>query len=334
MKNTPLHLLTREDKIKLTNSFRDSFHRKDQLLLPDDEFYPTIYEKKDIEKVSKKICVWLGIKPHTLHFLCNDELPDGYIETNKKHCINLTTKSRNNPLVAAAIIARGCMVYYLYRKDYTGDSELIEIGLIELGLGLLVLNAIDSGSNLRDRFYRTIPIKHRLQIDDSVLSYFGCEEYIRLFSKYISRNELDHRIIVEHLTPWVRKHTDIHITTSTKLKEQDFVALQIHKRSINRQKIFGLGLLIITLLTPGIFFWQKRPHGLPITIQRQKEDIEVLEAAYQSCENSLQYKKDTYDMTDFFMIRQIDAHLGRCKSIRNKHDHSVKIYNSQVANYE
>jgi hypothetical protein len=330
---TPIHLLTREDKLKLLSSFNSSFHRKDELLLPDDEVYPNQVANNYVEKVGKKICVWLGVKPRSLKFTNDENSLNGFTENSGKYMINIRPNENHNTLESAAIIARSCVAYFLVRNGYQADDELIEIGLIELGLGIFVINTLDSGSGLFTSIYRTFPIKHSPKVNSAILSYFSPTEFIRHFSAYVSRNELDHRAIMEHLMPWGQKLVHLSLDASGKLLEPDYVILGRRNRAQNRLKIIGIGALLLTIIVPGVFFWQYRPKTITISAQKHKDDIEVLAAAYQACENSLGYKQKQYDLSDIFMIRQIDAQLSRCQSLRNRHDHLVKIYNQEVSEY-
>lgn len=321
---------TREDKLKLVNNLQKTFHHKNELLLPDSELYPMSFDNDSLTRAGKKICVWLGVKPHNLKFEINDSETVGYHSKDGTNIITIDSKLSASPFVASAVVAKSCISYFFNRKRVEYDTELLELASVELGLGLLFVNSFNSSGELGSKIKRTLTIRRHPYVSDSVLSHFSPQEYARLVENYIGKNQLGYRSVTEHMLPWAVPYLHLRDKNIKILRPTDYSRRVQKDLSALRIKAALLAVLLVSSLALGTFLWQNQPKKLSTILQSQKEDIEVLEKSYKACMDSARYKQEKYDDKDLFLIRQLDAHILRCTSIRNSHDYMVKQYNNEL----
>lgn len=321
---------TREDKLALINALQDSFSHKGELLLPDEEFYPEKFDDKNLALASKKILMWLEQKPHDLNFIISDENFIGYRNNSDGQAITLSKKVSTSPFTGAAVIARACLEYFLAKKNIPLDDELVELALIEFGLGVLTINSFDSDKSLASSINRLVPLSKKPRVNPNVLMYFSPLDFAKLFEKYINTNMLGYRSVVEHVLPWVTRFLNSRDAHMKILRYADYSQEARKKLLTLRAKAALLAFTTLSVSIFGLFLWQQQPRQLPQNLQSQKEDIEVLEKAYRVCIDSARDKQMHYDKSDVFLMRQLDSHMARCASIRNTHDYRVRTYNKEL----
>lgn len=316
MKN-PSSPITTEEKLALANDIKRTFHRKSELLLPDDELYPKVINDASINRAAKKILVWLGVKPKTAAFTSakntdnNFPIPQDFLD---------------NPYELAGFLALACVRKLLDKKSIAYDAELEELLIIELGLGMLIVNTIGSSNDARQKTRRILGLSPN---NSHLLRYYSANEFMRRFRDYITLNELHPAPVYEHTTPWGQRLLLLpHITPK---KEEPYVVSSNKQLQTVRQKIIGVivcGILMVSLFGA---VYSQRSRSLSPELQSQKEVIETLNVAHSKCQETLRTKARTYDSNDIFMDRQLDAHASRCTSIKNKHDFYVRDYNQKLA---
>lgn len=320
--------ITAEEKLTTVLSLQKKFHRQGELLLPDEGFYVETISERDLENSVKKILVWLGVKPTSVEFHITST-KSGYFVNDGVRQICLADNHTSNSFVATAIVARACICYLLDKKKISLAPEIIEQSLIELGLGLIILNAIDNDAirtftNHRSRFYTP-------QISSEVLNYFSINEFLLKFTNYIRTNELPLKVIHEHTLPWVENLLPEIIEPRSSLHYEPYVIQAKNKQRTKQVKFVEILVCLIILTTIFGVLYSKLPRKLSPDLQTQKDTIETLNLAYNKCMDSLREKQATYNDNDFFLIRQLDAQLSRCTSIKNNHDFQVNDYNHKLS---
>ncbi|MCA9332953.1 hypothetical protein KDA00_03700 [Candidatus Saccharibacteria bacterium] len=331
MKYTP-QTVTSEEKRAIILSLRQKFHRNGELLLPDNELYPQAFTPEKLELATKKILVWLGSKPRNVTTKI-DKSRDSYFEYDRNTIvISFNDKHASKPIIGVAILSKMCVAILFEKKKIRYDDELIESALIELGLGLLVINSIDSDDDIRQKLSRILGLK-QMNISKDILSHYSPNEFVRLFSSYISMEALPNSVVIEHTFPWNQPL----IEDSNKPSNYRFEKYVINEKDNLTQSRIKFGLVvtaIISIAILAVFLFNEKPKNLTAELQIKKENIEVLNFAYQKCKSSLAKKENEYPTGDFEMQRILELHNSRCISIKNKHDYLVREYNLALKNEE
>lgn len=324
-----MYYLTEDEKAKLYGSVFGNFDRAGQLMLPDAEIYPQTIDEKSLEKIAKKIFVWMGCKPRNLNYLISNRYSGFEIIEGKKY-INLNYNDTGT-FVAAPMIARSCITYQANIKKINLDAETIDHALIDLGFGQLVLNSISSSSDISSRLNRIV---HYRLGHSPALKVLTTKDFLIKYRGFIYRNGLSKKTILEHSTPWGKNHLNLHYTEPGKLNNEEFVILSRKSVSYDQLRLMGytfLGLIIIILVGTLISLTPKR---LSRELQAQKAMISTLEDDYRSCMTEYVENKKNADENDIFTKRQLESERNHCESFKNQHDYYLQEYNTKVDQLE
>ncbi len=319
--------LTREDRVKIIDTLRAASQHRGELLLPDDELYPTVFDAQKLEIAGKKILVWLGVKPRNLTF--EIAATSGFDSLKIPPTISLTPTSAVHCFSGTALLAKACLEYFFYRNNQAYDEELLELASIEFGLGLIFINSINSGPGFRDRINRIITTR-KPSVDVQILSYHSIEEYVRLFRDFTSVHELHPKVIWEHTLPWAKRYGINPHNVIGQFQEESYVKATYRQRRHDQIKVVGLASTIALVLLFVSFLYVQVPKKLTVDLQAQKEKIELLRQSYQACSNSIETTRDSQTTSDIFAVQQLDSEISRCNSLRNKHDYEVRDFNTKL----
>jgi hypothetical protein len=302
--------------------FYANFTHKGELLLPDNEIYPSLIDEKSIEKTAKKIFYWTGHKPSNLKY----KLDPGESEyRDRKIIINASLSEYE----VAAIISRQCIEHIFSVNKIDATPEMIDLALIELGLGIIVINSFGSKNSFQNKIGGLAGIK---QIQPDALSSLSTKEFSRRFEEYIEENELDNKVIIEHLLPWAISYLDIKAKGPGKINYEDYVKSSRHEQLVSQIKIGGvLFCLTLTFALLMLLYLQRTPE-VPKELELAKVKINELRESFIECTDELKEKQKQYNTDDIYMVRQLDAKVNECESIKNKYDFQVQELDKLIAN--
>lgn len=312
----PVELLTQADKISRLEEIFIKYRHKTDIFLPDENFYNEISSPDDAKLLADKIFRWLGIKHRSLDIRIDPAQDQLVVYTRKSgsSTINLGWRVLNDPFLCGAALAHGITHHLLLSRaklhlESSEENEaLTDLGTIYSGLGVLILNGFSSGSD--------------------ALGSMAQANYIAECLDYFE----ERRIVKSLWQPYVLPSVISNVVPD-KLPIQNYsmaVRQQINKMTGNRTKTALVLMMIIILIGTSVFVYVKRPKNISAEMQSQKETIDILKIQYQQCIDTVEYKRQTRDLTDIFMQRNIEADQSRCTSLRNRYNYEVAQYNSKL----
>ncbi len=322
-----MNTLTKEEQTKILDDLFKAFHRRGELLLPDTELYPEVFDSKSIEQVAKKVFVWLGTKPKGLDYAIHAS-NSGYRKLSDSKHIYVPARYASKPYIGTAIIVKACLEHLLSIKKIRDNPEIVEEGLIELGFGLIIINSFDGDDSLRSRINLFL---HMFNAKTEALEVMSTHEFATKFTDFITTNKLDAKVILEHTVPRVKAYLPLKFHQPGKLMLEPYVQKESKARDVFRVKVMGFILCVVSVTIFFAYLYSMQPRRISVELQLQKDKIAVLRSSYVACTRSLKNKQDEYTKDDIFLDRQLDAHNSRCESIKNKHDFNVQEFNQKLS---
>jgi hypothetical protein len=315
-KTQQVELLTHADKIARLEEIFAAYHRKSDVFLPSDAFYAEITGPESLEAMASEIFAYLGMKHRSVEFHVDADTaePVAYHRHSGTSRIVLGWHALQDPLLAGSLVAHSIIHHLLEAraKINLGTSEeteaLTDLATIHSGLGILVMNGI---ADKRSSLGSMAPANYLAE----------CLDYFK-----------EHRVVPSVWQPYVNPEI-IALHGDRPLPKRRYRAI-IRKR-IDQHARYRKNLMVgssLTALFLGIigFAILSGPQYLSAEMQAQKDTIDLLRLQHRECEETVQRKERTWDTSDIFMQRRIDADKTRCTSLRNRYNYEVARYNEQL----
>lgn len=313
---TSTELLTLPDKIQQLEAVFAKYHLKHDVFLPSDKFYADVTGPESLEAKAQEIFSFLGMKHRSVEFHID---PDSeqlivYRWHGGHSQITLGWQCQDDALLAGAALAHAIVHHLLHVRaklslsPAENNEELTDLGTIYAGLGVLILNGLNG--------------------NHSPLGSMAKANYIAECTDYFKARG----IVTSLWQPYVLPEVAAEITAGglPRHRYRHVIRRQLERRSSHKRQfaLAGLSLAIVASLL--IFQKLTTPKFLSAEMQNQKETIELLKVQHRECEETVNRKLTTWDTSDIFMMRQIDADKSRCASLRNRYNYEVNQYNSKL----
>lgn len=310
-----LSLVTHADKLRKLQAVLSKNRHKADLFLPDEVFYGERVSADDPERMADVLFRWLGVKHRSVHFTINTDQTEliRYKHTKNTSQVTLGASCLTDELLCGAAVAHAVVHHLLLARakislgHHEEDESLTDLGTIYAGFGLIILNSFES---------------------EAVLGSMGTQNYASEFLDYCS----DERIVANMWEPYVLPQVaKSFLTRDTKnVQVKSFITHRLRQRRSSRTKVLAvtasllLALLIVTIAS------LSKPDQLSPEMHEKRDTIAVLKAEIEHCQETVKRKQSTWDQSDIFIQRQIDADKTRCTSLLNRYNYEVNEYNSKL----
>jgi hypothetical protein len=314
-KTSPIVLLTHQAKLeKLQSIFAQNKHKSD-LFLPDENFYGKTVTVDDPERMADLLFKWLAIKHRSLtfHINPNQEQLVKYEHAKNIGKVYLGWHCLEDSLVCGAAVAHAIIHHLLIAraKIDLGEREeneaLTDFGTIHGGLGVLIINSFESkgalGSMAKANYLAEFLDYCREQrIVDAVWQPFVLPD--------VTAGHLQERSASSALSPFIR----------SRLKKSQ-------RRKL--KSVLSAAFILVFLAALTVVYLNK-PAPLSPELREKQDTIAVLKAEIVRCQDTVKRKEQTWDQTDIFIQRQIDADKTRCASLTSRYNYELSQYNSNL----
>ncbi|MBA3758022.1 hypothetical protein H0X10_00090 [Candidatus Saccharibacteria bacterium] len=309
-------LLTQTDKVVSLDKLFAKYRHTHDVFLPDETFYKAVTGPEDVEHMAGSIFKWLGIKHRSITFHIDpsqDQLVTVDVHKTSTRVV-VGWVNQIDPFICGASVAHAIVHHLLIcraKLDLGNDQEneeLADLGTIYLGLGIVVMNGFGSRTSVLGSMARTNYVAE-------CLDYFKDRNVVpSLWQPYvipsvIAQNTRNH-LPDNQYVPYIRTQRTTH---------------QTHKK---RLVIIGSMALVMTGLLVAVF--ATKPRYLSAEMQDQKESINLLKDQHKQCQDTVLRKRQTWDQSDIFILRQIEADQTRCTSLKNRYNYEVGQFNSRL----
>jgi hypothetical protein len=315
-KNPQVELLTHSDKTERLEEIFAAYHRKNDVFLPNDTFYADITGPESLGAMASAIFTYLGVKHRNVefHIDLDSTEPVAYQRHSGANRIVLGWRAMEDPLLAGSLVAHGIAHHLLISraKIHLDSNEEIEsftdLATIYAGLGILVMNGLTS--------------KH------GCLGALAPQNYVAECIDYFHEHRVVPSVWQPYVTPEVISlHGDKPLP---KRRYRTVIRKRIEQHAKHRKNIMVGGMLTALFLGFIGFTILSGPQYLSAEMQAQKDTVDLLKLQHRECEETVQRKERTWDTSDIFMQRQIDADKTRCASLRNRYNYEVSQYNDKL----
>lgn len=312
-KVTARRLLTQSDKITELELLLSKYRHKNDVFLPDETFYNPIKGPDDLERMADIIFKWLGIKHRSVSFHIDpkQEKLIVYSKNGATHSVTLGWKAQKDSMLCGGLVAHAIVHHVLLGRlkiqleTVAENEELADLGTIYSGLGILILNSFKS--------------------DSPALGSMAPANYVAECVDYFDERRLVTSLWQPYLLPGI---IDQQIMTRIPVgRYKAFIQKRIKLKRNSRTHTFILIGLACLFFFSLVALLSLQPQSAAQNIQNQQETVSLLKSQYMRCNSTVARKLQTWDQTDIFMVRQIDADRTRCTSLKNR-------YNYELAQYE
>ena len=312
---TAAPLLTHSDKIYALQKVLRSHRHSADLFLPEDNFYAAVNEPQDAERMARQIFNWLGIKHKSLifHIDADQDQPLLFEKDHGHSHATLGLAAIKDPVFAGAVIAHAVIHHLLIGRHKLilasdDDNEVLaDLGTIYAGLGILVLNGLESGSN--------------------PLGGMARNNYVSEFLDYVN----NHQIVTSLWQPYVLPGiVESFVEFEQRIKPSSFVSTYYQHRQKLKRRFFataGLSLLAVVGLSSYLYL---QANATDLQLAEQDDTVQVLRTQVEHCEQTVRYKQDRWDTSDYFIQRQIEADKTRCASLKNRYQYEQNSYRTDA----
>lgn len=308
-----IELLTQADKIdKLGLVFAKS-HRKTDVFLPSDDFYNQINGPDDVENMASQIFNWLGIKHRSLSFHIDPTQTELVkYSGGSSPSVTLGWHCQEDALLTGGVVAHAISHHLLIMRakiklaSTAENEELTDLATIYAGLGVLVLNSLESKY-------------HSLAIMAPANYYAECIDYFNA-----------HNVVPSIWTPYVVSDILEKLGNISAIKQRSFVIKRILALRKHKLRLLLAGFVTLLIVSTLIGYIQSRPQYLSAEMAERLDKVNILRAQVERCEDEVKRKQATWDTSDIFIQRQINADQVRCASLRNRHNYEVNQYNAEL----
>lgn len=308
-------LLTHADKVKKLEEFLGSKRHRIDLFLPEDVFYGTTVGPDDPERMADQIFKWLGVKHRSLvlHIDSNQETLMSYEHTKAGSRVVLGWRCQEDVLLCGAVVAHAVVHHLLIARarisfgSHEEDESITDLATIHAGLGVLILNSFGK---------------------QPVLGMMGRINYASEFLDYCNQ----HQLVSSLWQPYVMPDTATQYL-SAKSKAgilKPFIVRSI-KRTRSQKWIVTASVSCFVLITGvGAIIVSNQPARLSAEMLEKRDSISVLKAQVEQCQETVNRKEATWDRSDIFIQRKIEADETRCASLRSRYNYEVGQYNADL----
>lgn len=314
-----LQLITHTDRVKELTSMLAHIRHKADLFLPSDTFYPEQVSSEDPERMAHEIFSWMGIKHRSLIFHMDpdqDQLVQ-YSYVKHKSQVSFNMQAMQNPFVCGAAVAHAITHHLIIARAKVQlnatqeDEAFADLATVYAGLGILILNSFSTKT--------------------PALGGMAQANYASEFLDYCSGQRIVSSIWMPHILPNI---TETHLGAHDKSKRLvPFLSAYTKHVASHRRGIAlvtsATGLLLIAILS----LFLSQPKALSADMLEKRDGISVLKAQIAHCEATVKRKLATWDQSDIFIERQIQADNTRCNSLKSRYNYEVGEYTTQLKNY-
>lgn len=319
-----------ERTTKLLEVLGSRFSHHGELLLPTYRQYEALDSNDGLLALAKDIFRWMGYKPRKLTITYGSVHRYEIIDHD---VITISSAFKDHPLVAGGLVALATVDFAAQHHHMIGDERFIEMGTIEAGLGLWIINGLQPKRSRSEKLYHMLD-GNWLQLEGLQLQSTSIPEYIRQFSIFTGQNHL----FLEDYASGVSKRA-LHLLPEVVSGERllPMVEPTATLKHLNSAKLLWIKLSLVCAIVAaiGIFaivIWAQRPQATPYEQTRDTETLRVIKNSLNDCIGQAAKQQDTYDPNDLFMTRQIDATKVRCESLRNQYNEALSNYQTNYLN--
>lgn len=314
-KVTHISLLTHPDKLKkLEELFAKSRHKAD-VFLPNDTFYSDTVSTDDPERMADLLFKWLGIKHRSLnfHFDPNQEELINYKHDKNTSKVTLGWHCLEDSLVCGGAVAHAIVHHLLIARakislgEREEDEALADLGTIYAGFGVIILNSFES---------------------KRALGSMAETNYASEFIDYCKEQRIVDSVWQPFVLPAVATEYLDKKTQNSSLKP--FIRARIRRAESHHKKLVLAVSILIVFIAGVTVLSLSQPKYLSVEMQEKRDSIALLKAEYEQCQATVKRKQETWDQSDIFIQRQIDADKTRCSSLKNRYNYEVNDYNSKL----
>lgn len=322
-------LLTVEAKITKIKQLLPEHEHGGRFFLPDNTFYVAPVDNSGLKSIATTICVWIGFKPVGIRFRFTATKHESWFETTETGpTIFINRRFSRNAYACAALLAKHLIQYYLeFRKhlvlkDSKEQQELISLGVVHSGLGIVGLNYTHSPF-WQEQYPKLYYLAHKSHAHSKLT-----QQYAHFTQNYASENGLAIKPIMKYLCPWAWPYFSN--TDRVYVKAAGYVENETKKAKNAYIGLVGSVLFVAFGAILSGYVFSQRPRFLPAGLQNEKEEIEILRNSYELCTGSITKKEANYKNEDIFIERSLEADHTRCTSLRNLYNYRVEQYNKQL----
>lgn len=333
-------LLTEEEKVAaIVRLLGHSFTHHGELFKPDDSFYEWSTPQSSLQAMAKSLFRWLGVKPLRLQidFSSNIEEAGLYVQKGSQHVILINEHYTQNPFQCAAVLSHEIMHYLLIGKkklvliDTAQNEHLTDLATIYGGLGIVVINGFgDNTGWVNKQWHRILGIAGR-NPEYLGIGLVSPRDYAEKVISYTANSYA----FADYLLPGAKRFFSDKVQAIDNPRRKSST-IRRSEQSMHSNNILTVGVVSVVLATASLGFYlaHKRPSYLPENLRVKRQEIEVLKNMYDNCIAAVAKKRAVTDQTDIFAEESINAEVNECLSIRNNHDHQVRLYNQHVRDLE
>lgn len=308
------------------------------LLIPDDNFYTSFLTKDDLLEMAQKIMRHLDIRSKKIHFsFSHGTTEKGSCEVAKTIAhIRIPVRYMGRPYEGTGVLTHLLCHYLMIQKGIVlpEDSEnekLVDSASIAAGLGILILNGLP-GSSWHYLVGNTLKTNLEHQETLGSLGYYSPASYGALLHSYLTSHHIDEPEASASLLPWAlplvygpkatRPHKPLFVT-----RAESYLHHSV------RQFWVSVGLVASLIAFVG-YIWIQRPPVLSDELRTQQQKVQQLESSYNGCAERVSKQETDYRDLDQASQRFIDGERSECKSLENRYNYEVSIYNELLKRYD
>jgi hypothetical protein len=295
------------------------------LYLPDDSLYATIKHKEDVKNQ-----VELLKKHLKLHRNIDLKLSDvvGFpglcTYYDKKLQITLPYAAMGSSIISAACIAHllahgTCLISKKVSVDNIENERIADIVAIQAGLGIVLLNGMNSGG------WHTLLHKNPIN-KTKVFGYFTPAQAALHTKEYIEKRNENEVKAAKHTVSWLRP-----LLTHKKSQRKDTepAALQVvsRKHMSSRRWFTALAALISGIILLGGYTWLNSTNALDSELQGRLKAAQDLKIAHAACLERLTALREELPKDQLSSDRLLSFEQSRCKSLQNRYNSAADSYN-------
>ncbi len=315
-KTEHINLFTHVDKVKKLEEYLHGKRHKTDLFLPDDAFYRATVEPNDPEHMADQIFGWLEIKHRslTISIDSNQDALILYEHTKSGSTVTLGWRCQEDSMLCGAAVAHAIIHHLLVARakislgNHEEDEALTDLGTIHAGLGILILNSFTSKQH--------------------ILGSMGLPNYGSEFIDFCNQHRIVSGVWQPYIMPTISEQYLSAKNVTSRLKPY---ILNRVKNTYKRKRILYASAGFLALLV-GVFVFivTSKPASLSAEMVEKRDNISVLKAQVEQCQEVVKRKENTWDQSDIFIQRQIEADKTRCTSLTNRYNFEVGQYNSAL----
>lgn len=299
-------------------------------------FYNRARHAGDLNKILNELKKHLGIRSPKIRAVFSNQISvPGYCAITKERSIIYVNSSFTGDAPAcAAIIAHNLCHFELIQlhkvifEETSENEKAADLWAILRGLGLVVLGgAVGVG-------WKSLPFVKRFDSNRrKIIGYYSLKSFAQKTSQYFLELHMSPYEVAKNCPAWSNKLLDHELRYKGPPKTQFMKST--YSRHTGSIRNFWLCVAVVSLsVLVFIYILQQKPVFLNEEIQLRKEKLTELENSYNACVKRVQHKEKANVNNDPQISRHIDSERNECKSLRNRYNYEVDIYNQLRARYK